>query len=216
MKIYHQNTILPGVGMKQPDYAVVFVGGFGDKWLGIMHGMWKRFEGFGIPGNWIKGYYHWDGDGWGMVGDHCERIAGDMNDLIDRFPGTHIVLIGHSYGGSAAMQVARLLDREPSCLDVVTVDAVSRRQTSERARGVGLWINTYLSGGGGWLDVVPRIGGRWGACDGADVNLAYDGTIEIPGRRGLHSHRDPEKMIREAPGDGQSPWEILAGRLSER
>ncbi len=200
--------------MLPPDYAVVFVGGFGDKWLGITHGLWKEFNGFDVPGRWISGYYHWDGDGWGMASDKCDRIASDLDHLLSRFPETHLVLIGHSYGGSASMQVARLLAQDASRIDVLTVDAVSRRQPSERAKGVGLWINTYLSCGGGWLDVVPRVGGRWGACEGADVNMAYDGTIDVPGRGLRFSHQYPKSMMYEAPTSGEAPLDMLAARLA--
>ncbi|WPX40643.1 alpha/beta hydrolase [Akkermansia sp. N21116] len=213
MKIYDQNPIPLSDGMQRPDYGVVFIGGFGDKWLGIMHGLWRRFDGFDVPGSWVSGYYHWDGDGWGLAGDRCDRIAFDLERLLDRFPETHLVLIGHSYGGSASMQVARLLQHDACRLDVLTIDAVSRRQTSDRAQGVGLWINTYLSRGGGWLDIVPRIGGRWGECEEADVNLAYDGTICVPGRGLLYSHRDPASMMDESPVGDASPVEMLAARV---
>ena len=75
----------------------------------------------------------------------------------------------------------------------------------------------YLRDGGGFMDVVPRIGGRWGHCAGADANLAFSGyRRDREGR--LYSHRRPAPMLYEAPAEetcslfqAASAW--LEGRL---
>lgn len=67
------------------------------------------------------------------------------------------------------------------------------------------------------MDVVPRIGGRWGHCAGADANLAFSGyRRDREGR--LYSHRRPAPMLYEAPAEetcslfqAASAW--LEGRL---
>ncbi|WP_300666461.1 hypothetical protein, partial [uncultured Akkermansia sp.] len=54
--------------------------------------------------------------------------------------------------------------------------------------------------GGGFMDAVPRIGGRWGHCSGADANLAFSGfRRDRKGR--LYSHRRPAPMLYEPPGE---------------
>lgn len=75
----------------------------------------------------------------------------------------------------------------------------------------------YHWDGGGFMDVVPRIGGRWGHCAGADANLAFSGyRRDREGR--LYSHRRPAPMLYEAPAEetcslfqAASAW--LEGRL---
>ena len=57
-----------------------------------------------------------------------------------------------------------------------------------------------LQDGGGFMDAVPRIGGRWGHCAGADANLAFSGySRDREGR--LYSHRRPAPMLYEPPGE---------------
>lgn len=217
MRIYRQCPVNGESGEERVDYAVIFIGGFVDCLLGISWRLYRDFPGFELPLKGIKGYYHWDGGHLGMLADDCLRIADDLNSLIGRCPDLHLVLIGHSYGGSAAMEVARNLNPSRNGeLIVLTLDAVSRRQSSDRADGVDFWGNAYLSRGGGFIDVVPRIGGRWGHCESADVNLSYDGySCDQSGN--LHSHRFPIPMLMDTPdleGYEKSLLAIAGNRLS--
>ncbi len=58
------------------------------------------------------------------------------------------------------------------------------------------WGNSYLKEGGGWKDIIPRIGGRWGYYVAADVNMAFSGyAVDVCGRPYVHDR--PEPMLRE-------------------
>lgn len=218
MRIYRQCPLNDANAAANADYAVVFIGGFIDWLIGVSWRQYRDFEGFDLPMKGLKGFYHWDGGHLGMLADGCHGIADDLNALLAVKPDLHLILVGHSYGGSAAMEVARhLTGVRGGALMVLTLDAVSRRQSCARAPGVDFWGNAFLFRGGGFLDVVPRIGGRWGSCPDADVNLPYDGYIRD--RAGnLYSHRRPASMLREAPiGEqtGESLLEMVGKRLGE-
>lgn len=179
-----------------PDYMAVFVGGFGDAFLGIMNRFYHLYHDFaGTHRSCVKSYYHWDGGSWGMLNDGfpiiTRAIAGSWNEW-GKIP---VFLIGHSYGGSTAMAVARQLYEivGETKVVVMTIDSVSRRQSKARAGGVAYWANAYLNRGGGILDVVPRIGGRWGECPDADINLPFNG-YETDCSGGKYCHRRPMPM----------------------
>ena len=90
-----------------PGYLAVFIGGFGDVVAGCLSRVEKRFPGF-LPGvAHATAYYHWDGGGCGVFLDRCGKIAAELEELRRECPGLPIVLIGHSYGGSCAVEVAR-------------------------------------------------------------------------------------------------------------
>ena len=166
-----------------PGYLAVFIGGFGDVVAGCLSRVEKRFPGF-LPGvAHATAYYHWDGGGCGVFLDRCGKIAAELEELRRECPGLPVVLVGHSYGGSCAVEAA-----------------VARRQKNARPACVEWWGNAYLRDGGGFMDVVPRIGGRWGHCAGADANLAFSGyRRDREGR--LYSHRRPAPMLYEAPAE---------------
>lgn len=164
-----------------PGYLAVFIGGFGDMFAGCLSRVEKGFPGF-LPGvEYATAYYHWDGGGCGVFFDRCGKIAVELEELRRRYPGLPVVLIGHSYGGSCAVEVARRQSVQAAPLCLLTVDAVARRQKSVRPACVEWWGNAYLQDGGGFMDAVPRIGGRWGHCAGADANLAFPATV-VTGR----------------------------------
>ena len=200
-----------------PGYLAVFIGGFGDVVAGCLSRVEKRFPGF-LPGvAHATAYYHWDGGGCGVFLDRCGKIAAELEELRRECPGLPVVLVGHSYGGSCAVEVARRQSVQAAPLCLLTIDAVARRQKNARPACVEWWGNAYLRDGGGFMDVVPRIGGRWGHCAGADANLAFSGyRRDREGR--LYSHRRPAPMLYEAPLEetcslfqAASAW--LEGRL---
>ncbi|MEG0722807.1 MAG: alpha/beta hydrolase [Akkermansia sp.] len=197
------------------DCATIFIGGFGDWLMGVCDCQCREFPEWGDCLTGVRAYYHWDGGSWGMLYDRCLMIADDVNNFCQHYPEAHIILVGHSYGGSAAMEVARHLEVSVSSqLIVLTLDAVSRRQSSARAERVDFWGNAYLSRGGGWRDVVPRLGGRWGDCDEADINLSYDGYAQDADGF-YYSHLRPGPMLMGTPtrGEGQSLFSLVRERL---
>lgn len=183
-----------------PGYLAVFIGGFGDIFAGCLSRVEKGFPGF-LPGvAYATAYYHWDGGGCGVFFDRCGKIAVELEELRRRYPGLPVVLIGHSYGGSCAVEVARRQSVQAAPLCLLTIDAVARRQKSVRPACAEWWGDAYLRDGGGFMDAVPRIGGRWGHCAGADANLAFSGySRDRKGR--LYSHRRPAPMLYEPPGE---------------
>lgn len=202
-----------------PGYLAVFIGGFGDVVAGCLSRVEQRFSGFLPEVAHATAYYHWDGGGCGVFMDRCGKIAEELEAVRRKYPGLPVVLVGHSYGGSCAVEVARRQSVQAAPLCLLTIDAVARRQKSARPACVEWWGNTYLREGGGLMDVIPRIGGRWGHCAGADVNLAFSGFQRD--REGcFYSHRRPAPMLYESPVEGErslfqaaSAW--LEGRLPE-
>ena len=127
-----------------PGYLAVFIGGFGDMFAGCLSRVEKGFPGF-FPGvAYATAYYHWDGGGCGVFFDRCGKIAVELEELRRRYPGLPVVLIGHSYGGSCAVEVARRQSVQAAPLCLLTVDAVARRQKSVRPACVEWWGNAYL------------------------------------------------------------------------
>lgn len=107
-----------------PGYLAVFIGGFGDMFAGCLSRVEKGFPGF-LPGvAYATAYYHWDGGGCGVFFDRCGKIAVELEELRRRYPGLPVVLIGHSYGGSCAVEVARRQSVQAAPLCLLTVDAV--------------------------------------------------------------------------------------------
>ena len=198
-----------------PGYLAVFIGGFGDIFAGCLSRVEKGFPGF-LPGvAYATAYYHWDGGGCGVFFDRCGKIAVELEELRRRYPGLPVVLIGHSYGGSCAVEVARRQSVQAAPLCLLTIDAVARRQKSVRPACAEWWGNAYLRDGGGFMDAVPRIGGRWGHCAGADANLAFSGySRDRKGR--LYSHRRPAPMLYEPPGEEASSLFQAAASWLER
>lgn len=89
--------------------------------------------------------------------------------------GFPITLVGHSWGGDAAVNaVARQVDSTIALL--ITLDPVSRKGPPRRKLiNVGQWINIYVDYSiTPWWDIpnlVARIGGPWEAVDVADSNI---------------------------------------------
>lgn len=197
--LYRQHPL----GWKQdipPSYLVVFIGGFGDMWSGILDRVHHDFEGWLHDRPFAKSYYHWDGGALGFLYDNCHRIARDIFEFQKEFPDIPVVIIGHSYGGSAGMEVARKiyeLNGRPCSLILLTIDAVSRRQPRKRAEGLLFWGNSYLSEGGGLFEFIPRAGGRWGYLDEADINISYSGFSQ-DSKGKCFDHRIPAPFIFEA------------------
>lgn len=215
---YPQKRLMDCNEVGQPAYLALFVGGFGDFCSGMMHRVWKDFDGFfpGIP--YVKSYYHWDGGALGLMLDRHQIIARDIALSESVWGNVPVVLVGHSYGASAAMEALRLIDHARGRRDliVLTVDAVSRRQPKTRAEGVLFWGNSYLREGTDLLDWVARAGGRWGETPDADIDLVFSGRDESsPGVR--YSHRNPGPMFYDGPGrEGEGLFGHAAAVLRER
>lgn len=200
---------------QKPDYLTVFIGGFGDVLVGSLSRVEQSFPGFLPDAGHVSAYYHWDGGGLGVFLDRCGRIAEQLNAVREALPEVPVILVGHSYGGSCAVEVARRQSSGGAPLCLLTIDAVARRQKNKRPSCADWWGNAYLSEGGGLFDVVPRIGGRWGHCEEADTNLAFSG-FQSDQDGCLYSHRRPGAMLYEAPEAGLSSLYAAASVWLER
>lgn len=192
-------------------HAVLFIGGFCDCWAGRSHRLYANIAP--LASNEVRAYYHWDGVGMGLVYDRCDSIVADVQQWSQEHPGCPILLIGHSYGGSAAMHVARCLKPKLCPIAVLTLDPVSRRQSSERAESVDYWAHTWQQSGGGWADVIPRIGGRWGSCSDADVNVPLVGKGLF--RAGV-THGRPDFFLCDPVVNGESLIDLGTRWLNEK
>ena len=123
--------------------------------------------------------------GW-MDSDEARAIS-DISRFLKNCPHAPIVMIGHSYGGDAAFDVA-FSDLPIGVPDLLlTLDPVSHSAIIPRGFRKTIWVNTYLDNSmlldlsSGPLMVVKLLfascdsvatwGGTWGQEDEADVNI---------------------------------------------
>ncbi len=189
--------------------ASLFIGGFGDWLTGRQLQTMRRLPPWKPGLREIRAYYHWDGGGYGMLGDRCLRIRDDLAAWRRRHPGVPVVLCGHSYGGSAAMHVLRHLPEGDAPIVLITLDAVSRRQSAARAPHLAAWFNVYLQPSATLVDCVPQIGGRWGHCPDADLNLSVDRS-QKDARRRHFTHNRPLPLLTDLPENRPGLLQSLA------
>ncbi len=97
-------------------------------------------------------------------------------------PRTKVALIGHSWGGKSAVNVARALESESVRIDrMITLDAVGRGGDAGRYHNkptnVGHWTNIYNDEihrdyypWSRFNQVIARAGGHWQSRRGAEIN----------------------------------------------
>jgi pimeloyl-ACP methyl ester carboxylesterase len=130
----------------------------------------NRDEMFG-KGNYIL--FTWDAG---------EAIINHINSLPE---GEDVVIIGHSYGGATAWDIADDVNKPVSGL--ITLDPVGwfTNFWGEKPDGVDSWINVYADQEGySFNDWIADMGGQWGTEDLADINII--GNID---------HNDPYGML---------------------
>jgi pimeloyl-ACP methyl ester carboxylesterase len=160
----------------------------------------------------VRAFYAWDG-GRGCLFWHSTRlIQRDLRAFLTANPGADLIFIGHSYGGSAIMDVLRHLNAPHGRVLVATLDPVSCRERShprERAEGVDYWVNAYCRPYRHFKDLAASIGGPWRECPQADVNIVFSGDErDDSGRR--YQHAQPGPLFQErAPGQNHSAHELL-------
>lgn len=187
---------------QKAEVALVFIGGFGDEISGIVDSLSRRAPAavFGVQ-DALRAYYHWNG---GVVEDATagyRAIAEDVAAFRRANPQADVVLLGHSMGGAAALQVATLLPEHEGTgrVFVVTLDPVDRIVQPVRPQGVSWWGNAYVVNSRSGHDFIAVVGGRWGHCEQADLNICFDGrrTDEY----GYHYiHDDAEALFTSAGG----------------
>lgn len=199
---------------QKADVAVVFVGGFTEQVLLHFREVYEQMPPLPCKGRQLRAYYAWDSGTGNLLVHSTWKLQRDLRSFLSLNPAADVVLLGHSYGGSAIMDALRQLDDVPHSgqVLVVTLDPVSRRERSkprERAPMVDFWVNAYCRPYRNVRDVVAWLGGPWGCCPQADANVAYSGE-QRDAEGGRFAHVYPEPMLMTPPpGGGKSPHEVL-------
>lgn len=197
---------------EKADVAVIFIGGFAEQVLTHFRSVYEGMPVLPVEGKQVRACYAWDG-GRGCLPFHSTRlIRDDLKRFLQTNPGADLVFVGHSYGGSAVMDVIRQLDGGHGKIIAVTLDAVSCRERShprERAKGVDYWVNVYCSPYRHPKDVAAMVGGQWRECPQADVNLCFSGKErDAKGRR--YQHARPDSLFMEVnEAAGASAYQLM-------
>ena len=204
---------LPG---EKADMAVIFVGGFTEQVLLHFRKAYETMPTLPCQGRQLRAYYAWDSGTGNLLFHSTWKLQRDLNAFCKLNPKADIILIGHSYGGSAIMDALRHLKEPHGQVIVATIDPVSRRQRSkprEKAACVNFWINAYCYPYRNLRDGFARMGGPWRYCEQADINLNFPGTQrDTDGTRFAHVY--PEPMLMEPnPATGKSVYRLICDRL---
>lgn len=199
---------------EKADVAVIFVGGFSEQVLLHFRSVYEQMPPLPCQGRQLRAYYAWDSGTGNLLFHSTWKLQRDLRAFLAVNPAADVVLLGHSYGGSAIMDALRQLDDVPHTgkVLVATLDPVSRRERSkprERAPMVDFWVNAYCSPYRNVRDVAAWLGGPWGHCPQADENMAYSGKQrDEDGDRFAHVYPEP-LLMEKAPGADKSPYEVL-------
>ena len=202
---------------ERADLAVIFVGGFTEQVLLHFRKAYESMPLLPCSGRQVRAYYAWDSGTGNLLFHSTWKLQRDLAAFCRINPTADIVLIGHSYGGSAIMDALRHLKEPHGRIIVATIDPVSRRtrsQPKQRPACVDYWINAYCYPYRNIRDGFARMGGPWRHCEQADFNLNFPGTQrDTDGDR--YAHVYPEPMLLESnPNTGKSVYELLCDRLS--
>ena len=185
----------PATAPQAPPTFVLFIGGAADARFGIVRRYRQQMEReLGTRNN--EYFAH----------DERDRI---LQRIAAQPEGTRIVLVGHSWGGDQAAQIAARLGTEGRPVDLlVTVDPVGSGLSEgfmRRVRsGAREWINIRATGGP-WdeeSNLIARLGGRYGSLPASFATQ----HIEAP-----FTHRDFERMLRHIGPSGGSAWDRVLG-----
>lgn len=199
---------------EKADVALVFVGGFTEQVLLHFRTVYEKMPLLPCKGRQLRAYYAWDSGTGNLLFHSTWKLQRDLRAFMAVNPQADVVLVGHSYGGSAIMDALRGIQDVPHAgkVLVATIDPVSCRERSkprERAPQVDYWVNSYCSPYRNVRDVAAMVGGPWGNCPQADDNLCYSGKErDADGDRFAHVY--PEPMFMEpAPGTDKSTHQHL-------
>lgn len=162
------------------ELAVVMIGGFGDEISGIIE-QTARFMP-PLAKHEARAYYHWNGGVPADAAQGVRLIAEHVRRFQQSNPQANVVLLGHSFGASTALQVAQLLAPATQAqvesrgrILLLTIDPSDRMVQPKRPAAVTWWGNCYVVHSQSDHDFIVEWGGRWGHCQEADVNIRFDG-----------------------------------------
>lgn len=180
----------------EPPRVVIFVGGAGDSLFKPVEGYFKDFNDAN-PGSRTEFFSH----------DQPRAIR----RLIEGLPaGTHISLVGHSWGGDTAAQVAARLGEDGRRItELMTIDPVGNFRGSDFysrvLKGTGTWLNVNAIGGKWWetSNLIAGIGGPYGT----SPRGVAQGFIEAP-----YTHGSFGSMMRGSVFRGLTLQDRLSGK----
>ena len=197
---------------EQADVAVIFIGGFTEQVLTHHRRVYECMPPLPTQGKQVRAFYAWDGGRGCLFFHSTSLIQRDLRAFLQANPGADLVFVGHSYGGSAIMDVLRHLNTPHGRTVVVTLDAVSCRERShprERAEGVDYWVNVYCQPYRHFKDLAAAIGGPWRECPQADLNIVFSGQERDRADR-RYQHAQPLPLFEDrAPGQMYSAYEHM-------
>lgn len=197
---------------EQADVAVIFIGGFTEQVLTHHRRVYECMPPLPTQGKQVRAFYAWDGGRGCLFFHSTSLIQRDLRAFLQANPGADLVFVGHSYGGSAIMDVLRHLNTPHGRTVVVTLDAVSCRERShprERAEGVDYWVNVYCQPYRHFKDLAAAIGGPWRECPQADLNIVLSGKERDRADR-RYQHAQPLPLFEDrAPGQIYSAYEHM-------
>ncbi len=168
--------------------ALLFIGGFGDEVTGIMS-VTADLLPLLDPATPEQRAYYWYGEGELDPGAAPRRIEADIRAYLARNPGAELIVIGHSMGAATALRTLARFRPGEGRFYLLTLDPVDRSTRPDRPEAVHWWGNAYVTHSQSPRDFVPELGGRWNACQGADLNLRFDGRRpEMQGRYPIHDN----------------------------
>ncbi len=198
---------------EQADVAVVFIGGFAEKVAARFRRLYESTPPLPAEGRQLRAHYCWDGGRGNVFFHSTARIRRELEAFFAVNPRADLVIIGHSYGGSAAMDVLRHLKGPHGRVLVATIDPVSRRERSyprQRPEGVDFWVNSYCSDYEDIKDSLAWVGGAWKHCPQADMNLPFSGK-EHDRRGKRYQHAYPLQLFEDrSTATNSSAYEELA------
>lgn len=115
-----------------------------------------------------------------------------------------INLVGHSWGGATAANVAEALGKDGVDL-LITIDPVSRiwSRPGDLSDNVGTWIDVNATpSDGNASDLLARLGGKWGDWPDGRADDYY--TVDA-------NHENFRALMEAAPSSGGSAATVLGG-----
>lgn len=196
------------------DVAFIFVGGFAEPVLLQFREVYEQWPLLPCGGNQLRAYYAWESGTGNLFFHSTWKLQRDLRAFLTLNPEADVVLVGHSYGGSAIMDALRGVADVPheGSVLVLTVDPVSRRDRSrprERAPQVDYWINSYCYPYRNVRDLAARLGGPWRECPQADINMRFS-ALQRDNEGKRYAHVYPRSLLVEiAPGQTLSAYDQL-------
>jgi hypothetical protein len=162
---------------------IIAIGGGGDNTIAPLLGrapvkdVLVRVLEAEYPADEVK-YFEWD---------EADRAADWIRKHKAAHPSAGVSIVGHSYGGDTALDVAGAVQSDGIRIThVMTLDPVSWLKSS-RTKNVDVWTSAYVEGVDDFSDVIAGSGGHWGKMEGAE-NLPMPESIR---------HADAASMYRE-------------------